>query len=182
MDLDAAHVAYALVRLAGEHVVSRTPDGNYLPIPLTVALADQLFGARCVIELGVADIAVGSVADDDIAVLDGYAQRLAAIMAADEGSLDEFLDISHSYHLHFVGLGGSPQLRETYGALGISVLWRRAIEGQDWRKQFDVAHHAALTRACRDGDVARARELIVEHTEQVRGLVRTLIDQAGGAL
>jgi flavin reductase (DIM6/NTAB) family NADH-FMN oxidoreductase RutF/DNA-binding GntR family transcriptional regulator len=182
MDLDAAHVAYALVRLAGEHVVSRAPDGNYLPIPLTIALADQLFGARCVIELGVADTAGGSIADDDLAVLDGYAQRLAAIMAADEGSLDEFLDISHSYHLHFVGLGGSPQLRETYGALGISVLWRRAIEGQDWRTRFDVAHHAALTRACRDGDVARARELIVEHTQQVRGLVRTLIDRAGGAL
>ena len=81
-----------------------------------------------------------------------------------------------------MGLGGSPQLRDTYAALGISVLWRRAIAEQDWRTRFDVAHHAALTRACRDGDVARARELIVEHTEQVRGLVRTLIDRAGGAL
>jgi flavin reductase (DIM6/NTAB) family NADH-FMN oxidoreductase RutF/DNA-binding GntR family transcriptional regulator len=182
MGLEAPHVAYALVRLAGEHVVSRMSDGQYLPIPLTVELADQLFGARCVIELGVADTCVGHIADDDIAVLDGYAQRLAAIMAADEADLDEFLDISHSYHLHFVGIGGSPQLRDTYAALGISVLWRRAIEGQDWRKRFDVAHHAALTQACRDGDVPRARDLIVEHTKQVRGLVRALIDQAGGAL
>ena len=182
MDLEPAHVAYALVRLAGEHVVSRTTDGRYLPIPLTVELADQLFGARCVIELGVADTAVGRIAEDDLAVLDGYAQRLATIMAADVASLDEFLDISHSYHMHFVGLGGSPQLRATYDALGISVLWRRAIEGQDWRKRFDVAHHAALTQACRDDDVARARDLIAEHTEQVRGLVRALIDRAGGAL
>ena len=182
MDLEAPHVAYALVRLAGEHVVSRTADGRYLPIPLTEELADQLFGARCVIELGVADTAVGHIADDDIAVLDEYAQRLAAMLAADDASLDEFLDTSHHYHLHFVGLGGSPQLRETYAALGISVLWRRTLAEQDWRAKFDVAHHAALTQACRDGDVARARELIVEHTEQVRGLVRTLIDRAGGAL
>jgi DNA-binding GntR family transcriptional regulator len=182
MDLEASHVAYALVRLAGEHVVGRTADGRYLPIPLTIELADQLFGARCVIELGVADLAVGHVADDDIAVLDGYAQRLVAVMAADDANLDEFLDTSHSYHLHFVGLGGSPQLQETYAALGISVLWRRAIEGQDWRSEFDIVHHAALTEACRDGDLARARDLISEHTEQVRGLVRTLIDRAGGAL
>jgi benzoate/toluate 1,2-dioxygenase reductase subunit len=182
MDLDPAHVAYALVRLAGEHVVSRTPEGSYLPIPLTIELADQLFGARCVIELGVADIAAGHIADDDLAVLDGYAQRLAAMMAPDGASLDEFLDTSHRYHLHFVGLGGSPQLRETYAALGISVLWRRTLAEQDWRASFDVTHHAALTQACHDGDVARARELIVEHTEQVRGLVRTLIDRAGGAL
>jgi DNA-binding GntR family transcriptional regulator len=79
MDLEAPHVAHALVRLAGEHVVSRTADGRYLPIPLTIELADQLFGARCVIELGVADVAVGRIADDDIAVLDGCAQRLAAV-------------------------------------------------------------------------------------------------------
>ena len=85
------------------------------------------------IELGVADVAVGRIADDDIAVLDGYAQRLAAVVAADDATLDEFLDTSHGYHMHFVGLGGSPQLRETYSALGISVLWRRAIDGQDWR-------------------------------------------------
>jgi 4-nitrophenol 2-monooxygenase / 4-nitrocatechol 4-monooxygenase, reductase component len=182
MDLEAPHVAYALVRLAGEHVVSRTADGRYLPIPLTIELADQLFGARCVIELGVADVAVGRIADDDIAVLDGYAQRLAAVVAADDATLDEFLDTSHGYHMHFVGLGGSPQLRETYNALGISVLWRRAMDGMDWRSKFDVVHHAALTQACRDGDVARARDLISEHTEQVRGLVRTLIDRAGGAL
>ena len=84
MDLEPPHVAYALVRLAGEHVVSRTADGRYLPTPLTIELADQLFGARCVIELGVADVAVGRIADDDIAVLDGYAQRLAAMVAADD--------------------------------------------------------------------------------------------------
>jgi DNA-binding GntR family transcriptional regulator len=108
MDLEAPHVAYALVRLAGEHVVSRTADGQYLPIPLTIELADQLFGARCVIELGVADVAVGRIADDDIAVLDGYAQRLAAVVAADDATLDAFLDTSHGYHMHFVGLGGSP--------------------------------------------------------------------------
>ena len=119
------------MRLAGEHVV--TPHRGRpatCPSPLTIELADQLFGARCVIELGVADVAVGRIADDDLAVLDDYAQRLAAVVAADDATLDEFLDTSHSYHMHFVGLGGSPQLRETYSALGISVLWRRAMDGR----------------------------------------------------
>ena len=182
LGLDPVHIAHALVRLAGEHVVSRTTDGRYVATPLTVELADELFGARCIIELGVADACVGRIAEADLAVLDGYAQRLAAIVAQDAPSLAEFLDASHGYHLHYVGLGGSPQLRDTYAALGISTLWRRALAEQDWRRRFDVAHHAALTRACRDGDAARARELIVEHTEQVRALVRTLIDRAGGAL
>jgi 4-nitrophenol 2-monooxygenase / 4-nitrocatechol 4-monooxygenase, reductase component len=182
LELEPGHVAYALVRLAGEHIVTRTDDGRYVPTPLTVELADELFGARCVIELGVADSCVGHIPDDDLATLDGYATRLAAIVAQDAPSLAEFLDASHGYHRHFVGLGGSPQLTAMYSRLGISTLWRRAIAEHDWRSRFDVTYHAALTRACRDGDVTRARELICEHTQQVRDLVRDVIDRAGGAL
>ena len=182
LELDPGHAAYALVRLAGEQVVTRTADGHYVPTPLTVALADELFGARCVIELGVADVCVGHIPEPDLAALEGYAQRLAAIVAQEKPSLDEFLDASHNFHRHYVGLGGSPQLRDTYGALGISTLWRQTLAEQDWRTRFDVTYHADLTEACRDGDITRARQLICEHTEQVRQLVRNLIDRAGGAL
>jgi DNA-binding GntR family transcriptional regulator len=115
-------------------------------------------------------------------VLDGFATRLARVVADDGSSLAEFLDASHGYHRHFVGLGGSPQLDDTYERLGISALWREAIAAHDWRRKFDVRHHAELTGACRDGDTARARQLIIEHTEQVRQLVRDVIDEAGGAL
>ena len=180
--IDPTHVTYALVRLAGDHVVSRTADSQFVPTALTVELADQMFTARCVIELGVADSAVGQIPDDDLAVLDGYATRLAAIVAGDGSTLAEFLDASHGYHRHFVGLGSSPQLVDTYERLGISALWREAIAAYDWRRKFDVTHHAELTRACRDGDTTRARQLIIDHTEQVRQLVRDVIDQAGGAL
>ena len=182
LDADPGHIAYALVRLAGEGVVSRTSDGRYLATPLTVELADELFGARGVIELGVADSCVGHIPDDDLAVLDDYATRLSAMIAEPDRELAEFLDASHGYHCHFVGLGGSPQLVDTYRRLGISKLWRRAIAEQDWRTTFDVSHHAALTQACRDGDVALARQHIRDHTQQVRRLVRDVIDKAGGAL
>lgn len=163
-------------------MVSRTADSRFVPTPLTVELADQLFSARCVVELGVADAAVGRIAASDLAVLDGFATRLAQIVADGTTGLTEFLEASHGYHRHFVGLGGSPQLGDTYQRLGISALWREAIAAHDWRRKFDVTHHAELTAACRDGDTARARELIIEHTEQVRRLVRDVIDQAGGAL
>ncbi len=182
LEQDPGHVAYALVRLASEGVVTRTADGRYLPTPLTVELADELFGARCLIELGVADACVGHIPDDDLAVLDDYATRLGAIVAQDDSDLAEFLDASHGYHCHFVGLGGSPQLVDTYRQLGISTLWRRAIAERDWRTQFDVTHHAALTGACRDGDVDLARRHIRDHAQQVRRRVRDVIDQAGGAL
>lgn len=182
LGIEPTHVTYALVRLAGDRIVSRTADSRFVPTPLTVEVADQLFSARCVVELGVADTAVGHIADDDLAVLDGFATRLASIVADGTSTLAEFLDASHGYHHHFVGLGRSPQLSDTYQRLGISALWREAIAAHDWRRKFDVTHHAELTRACRDRDTDRARQLIIEHTEQVRQLVRDVIDRAGGAL
>jgi DNA-binding GntR family transcriptional regulator len=69
-----------------------------------------------------------------------------------------------------------------YNELGISALWRRAISEHDWWNKFDIKYHAALTLSCREGDAARARELIQEHANQVSTLVRDLIDKAGGAL
>lgn len=182
LGIEPTHVTYALVRLAGDRTVSRTADSRFVPTPVTVEVADQMFFARCVVELGIADTAAGRLADADLAVLDGFAARLASIVADDTSTLAEFLDASHGYHRHFVGLGGSPQLSDTYERLGISALWREAIAAHDWRHKFDVTHHAELTAACRDGDVARARQLIIEHTEQVRQLVREVIDRAGGAL
>ena len=105
-----------------------------------------------------ADATVGHIADADLTVLAGYAQRLAEIVAEDTSSLTEFLEASNGYHRHFVGLGRSPQLTDTYKRLGISALWREAIAEHDWRRKFDITHHAELTAACRDGDVARAEQ------------------------
>ena len=115
-------------------------------------------------------------------MLDDYATRLSAMISEPDRDLAEFLDASHGYHCHFVGLGGSPQLVDTYRRLGISKLWRRAMPEQEWRTTFDVSHHVALAQACRDGDVALARQHIRDHTQQVRRLVRDVIDKAGGAL
>jgi 4-nitrophenol 2-monooxygenase / 4-nitrocatechol 4-monooxygenase, reductase component len=181
-ELDPAHVAYALMKLAGENLVTRTNDGRYVATPLTVELADDLFTARRAIEVGVADERVGHISAEDLAMLEGIAARLAAIVAQESPDLSEFLDASHRFHVYFVGLGKSPQLREMYERLGISALWRRAIAQQDWWNKFDIEHHAELSRACRDGDVGRAKELIYQHTNQVKGLVREVIDLAGGAL
>ena len=50
LDLEPAQVAFALMKLASEQLVSRTADGQYLAAPLTVELADEMFDARCVIE------------------------------------------------------------------------------------------------------------------------------------
>ena len=84
--------------------------------------------------------------------------------------------------MYLVGLGGSPQLTDMYKRLGISALWRQAIADKDWWNKFDIEYHTELSQACRAGGVGRAGQLIHQHTDQVRTLVRELIDRAGGAV
>jgi DNA-binding GntR family transcriptional regulator len=184
VDLNIAppHVAYALMKLASENLLTRTSDGQYLVAPITVQLAEELLHARCAIEVGVADSCIDQISADELAVLEDYAKLLAAIVDQQAPSLSEFLDASHGYHVYFVGLRKSPQLVDMYRRLGISGLWRRAIGQHDWRRRFDITHHAELTRACRNGDVTKAKELIYQHTDHVMGLVRQVIDEAGGEL
>lgn len=45
LDLDPAQVAFALMKLASEQLVSRTADGQYQAAPLTAELADEMFDA-----------------------------------------------------------------------------------------------------------------------------------------
>jgi flavin reductase (DIM6/NTAB) family NADH-FMN oxidoreductase RutF/DNA-binding GntR family transcriptional regulator len=182
LDLEPAHVAFALMKLSSEHLVTRTADGQYVATPLTVELADELFDARCTIEIGVADAAVGQLSEADVATLSGYAEQLSRIVAREEPDIGEFLQASHGYHSYLVGLAGCARLTEMYERLGISALWRRAISDQPWWFKFDVQHHAQLTQACRDGDAVRAKQLIYEHADQVKALVRDVISDAGGKL
>jgi 4-nitrophenol 2-monooxygenase / 4-nitrocatechol 4-monooxygenase, reductase component len=182
LDLDPAQVAFALMKLASEQLVSRTADGQYLAAPLTVTLADEMFDARCVIEIGVADAAVGHLSEADVAMLEGFAARLAQIVAGDAPDIAEFLNASHGYHSYLVGLAKCPPLSHTYDRLGISALWRRAISDQPWWLKFDVQHHTELTQACRDGDTPRAKQLIYQHADQVKTLVHEVITDAGGQI
>ena len=111
-----------------------------MPTPLTVELADQLFGARCVIELGSRGRdCVGHIADADLTVLDGYATRLAEIVAEDTSSLTEFLDASHGYHRHFVGLGRQPAAHRHLQAAGHLDAVAGAIAEHDWRTQASTS-------------------------------------------
>jgi 4-nitrophenol 2-monooxygenase / 4-nitrocatechol 4-monooxygenase, reductase component len=182
LNMDRPHVAYALMKLASENLVTRTPDGQYLVAPITVELAEDLFRARCAIEVGAADSCIGHISADELAVLEDYAKRLAAIVDQPAPNLSDFLDSSHGYHVYFVGLRNSSQLVDMYRRLGISSLWRRAIGQQEWWRKFDIRHHAELTQACRDADVPKAKELIYQHTDQVMGLVHQVINEAGGEL
>lgn len=182
LDVDVEQLRAAVVRLRSEFLVTRDEDGAFLASPVTVEVADGLFDARTVIEIGVIEARADSIAETDLLVLEQLARELAEIVAEPMPELARFLEASHDYHSYLVGLARSAPLTAAYLKLGISRLWRASIADLDWWNLFDVSHHSQLSAALRNRDTARAKELIYEHQAQVKGLVRQVIAGRGGIL
>ena len=182
LDTEASRVFYALTKLSGDGLVSREDGNTYVVKPLTAAAAEELFDARCAVEIAVAERSVGRVEAAQLNELASLADTLAGIVESDAPDLDTFLKASHAYHATLVGLAKCAPLTELYDRLGIPAFWHRTVGDREWWRLFDVAHHAQLVDAYRAGDAGRAKELIYEHTEQVKQLARRTIEAAGGAV
>lgn len=179
LDADAQRIYYALTKLCADDLVSREADG-YIVKPLTAQSAEQLFDARCTVEVGVAEETVGAVSGAAVDGLEALADDLARIVSSDTPDLNAFLRTSHAFHQRLVALAGCDQLNELYERLGIPSFWTRTMADRRWWEEFDVVHHAQLVQAYRAGDPDAARRLICAHRDQVKGLVRGLITEAGG--
>jgi 4-nitrophenol 2-monooxygenase / 4-nitrocatechol 4-monooxygenase, reductase component len=179
LGVDAQRIYYALTKLATDDLVARRPEG-YVVNPLTADAAAQLFDARCTVEIGVVDQTVGAVDGDALDGLEQLADDLARIVRSDAPDLTAFLHTSHAFHQHLVALAGCNHLSESYERLGIPAFWNRTMADRRWWDEFDVVHHAQLVAAYRTRDLVEAKRLIYQHRDQVKGLVRGLITEAGG--
>ena len=182
LDIAPEYLSTALLRLSSEHLLIRTEDGGFQATPITVEIADGLFDARCVIEVGIADAYGATLGPERVSPLRTLAERLWEIVNEPIPDIDRFLEASHGYHLEYVGLSGCPQLTEAYARLGISGVWRRGIADMDWWNMFDVSYHRDLTAALQARRPDLAKRLIYAHNEQVKGLVRRIIAEGGGQI
>jgi flavin reductase (DIM6/NTAB) family NADH-FMN oxidoreductase RutF len=180
LDTESSRIFYALTKLSGDGLVSREDGNTYVVKPLTSDAAEQIFDARCAVEIAVVDRTVGTAESADLDELEDLADTLARVVASDSPDLDLFLKASHTYHARLVGLAKCSPLTELYDRLGIPAFWHRTVGDGEWWRLFDVVHHAKLVEAYRHKDSDRAKELIYEHAEQVKHLARTTIDAAGG--
>ena len=179
LGLDPQRLYYALTKLLADGLVTRQGAG-YVVTPLDASAVEQLFDARCAIEVAVVDRTVGRGDPPDLGALRATAEVLARIVREPAPDLPEFLAASSGFHLRLVELAGCAPLSELHGRLGIPAFWTRAMSGRAWWREFDVVHHGLLVQALAEGDALEAKELIYAHTEQVKELARAAIGQAGG--
>jgi flavin reductase (DIM6/NTAB) family NADH-FMN oxidoreductase RutF len=181
LDADAQRVYYALTKLATDDLVTRR-GRDHVVTPLTADAAVRLFDARCTIQLGVVEQTVGSTGGAALDELRRLAEEFARTARSEAPDLTAFLQASHAFHRHLIGLAGCPPLTESYERLGIPAFWTRTLAGREWWRDWDVEHHARLADAYRAGDVDEAKRQVRRHRDWVSELARTVITDAGGAV
>ena len=178
-------VYYALTKLTAEGLASRDLVKGYVITPIDVKTSDETFDARCAIELGATDLAVGHLGADELAE---FRKRMEATLPLISGNrfvdFEGYVAANTAFHEYLVGLAKSSALLDAYRRLSIEgIMWRiiwRTIPVFDQANEELTADHRGIVEAYEKGDKELAKREIVKHNEHSKLTCRKAIEVAGG--
>jgi 4-nitrophenol 2-monooxygenase / 4-nitrocatechol 4-monooxygenase, reductase component len=175
-------VQYALTRLVTENLVVRGDRGHVVK-PLDVATSNAAHDARMAIELGVAEMTVGQLSQDQLSELTRLAQETVDVLGRDEpDGIAAYARANQEFHRFLVAAAGVDALCEVYEQLSIADLISRALRTQDEIEGVLAREHLDLVRAYQRADRDAAREIIIRHTAHAKATQQRGIERAGGQL
>ena len=75
------------------------PGPRLCHLPFDTRTSDETFDARCAIELGVIDVVVGRVPQDELADLRNRVETMAALLVGNRFvDFDRYLDANYAFH------------------------------------------------------------------------------------
>jgi flavin reductase (DIM6/NTAB) family NADH-FMN oxidoreductase RutF/DNA-binding GntR family transcriptional regulator len=182
LDVELAHLYYALTRLTSDGLLDREPGRGYVIRPLDQVTADQGLEARGAIEIGVIERAMATVTQADVNELRRHATNACAAVEHDPPDLRTLRTESRAFHEKLVSLMSNEILLDVYRRLGIDAIWARALRGTDGPAYISPNYLLELADACEQRDLETAKRVIAEHTEEVRRIAAHAIARVGGAL
>lgn len=180
MGVEGERVYYALTKLSTDGLVFHEAGTGYMARPLTARLAEQAIEARSLMEIAVAEAAVGHIPPADLAELRGHAETALASVKRDPPDLRRLADAGRAFHEKFVGLTGNEILVDIYRRLGVEAIWLRALRHQKGPNYLRPDYLVELVDACEAGRLDRVRELLLNHSLEARQIARGAIEAAGG--
>jgi DNA-binding GntR family transcriptional regulator len=152
----------AIGRLASEGLVTVRPRRGAVVRSLSKEEFLELYQVREALEMLAVRLAVPRLGPEDVAVLEGLVERMAAHAERDE--VAEFFEGNSAFHVRLFEASGNAKLLELYEQL-LAQLGRYRLRSLTLRGNLDrsVAEHAAILRAAKRGDADRAAHLMSEH-------------------
>jgi len=173
---------YALTRLVTENLVIREDRGHVVK-PLDVATSNAAHDARMAIELGVAEMTVGHLSQDQLSGLWRLAQATVDILRRDDpDGITAYALANQEFHRFLVATAGVDALSAVYEQLAIADLISRALRTQDEIEGILAREHLDLVQAYERADRDAVREIIIRHTAHAKQTQQRGIERAGGQL
>jgi flavin reductase (DIM6/NTAB) family NADH-FMN oxidoreductase RutF/DNA-binding GntR family transcriptional regulator len=175
-------VQYALTRLVTENLVIRGDRGHVVK-PLDVATSNAAHDARMAIELGVAEMTVGQLTEDQLAELRRLAQATVDVLGqGDPDGIAAYARANQEFHRFLVATAGVEALSAVYEQLSIADLISRALRSQDEIEGMLAREHLDLVQAYEQADRGGVRDVIIRHTAHAKQTQQRGIEGAGGQL
>lgn len=183
LDAEEAEVFYALTRLSTDGLVQRDPARGYVIVPFDKRMCDEVFDARCAVELGAIDTAMSRLDDSQLEPLEAC---LAEMQACLEGNVftdfHGYLDANYRLHLGIVGLAGNAALTSFFKALSVKTIMARSFGSTSETSQafIDVQRELVDCLRARDSDGARAATM--RYADMAKRRTEELVQRQGGVI
>jgi flavin reductase (DIM6/NTAB) family NADH-FMN oxidoreductase RutF/DNA-binding GntR family transcriptional regulator len=179
LGVKTAQVERALSTLVAEGLVARDPERGYVLLPLEGDAMDEVFDARCAIELGAVELGLDRLDEDRLAQLRADMERTRPLIR--DG---RFVDVqayaraNARFHETLVRLAESAPLLDAYRRLSLPSILVRALNPSSEASDVLIEDHVAIVEACAARDLERARAAILRHTENTKETHRLALPAA----
>lgn len=181
LDAPLQSVYGALARLGSEGLVSREDD--YLVNPIDADVLAEAMDARCAIEIGAAEKAVGNVSREDLSRLREKAE--ATVPHVQNGrfvDFDAYMETNREFHEFVISLAGNDMLLSTYRQLGATTAMLRSLHGSYRASDSMTRDHVRLVEAFEAEDLAATKRVVHDHAENAKEIGRRAIEGVGGRI
>jgi DNA-binding GntR family transcriptional regulator len=179
LDVSRTPVREALLRLLGEGLVCRAPDGGYYPVAPDVVVAHHLYEVRRGLELQALQRPAGMGIRHDLSpLLELQEDWQAAAEDAQEPS-PSFVLLDESFHVRLAEAAGNPTLVDLLRQVNERIRVVRMLDFLDVERIVaTIEEHLGIVEAVIEGDIAEAEKRFCSHLDRSVSVVDQRVSAA----
>jgi flavin reductase (DIM6/NTAB) family NADH-FMN oxidoreductase RutF/DNA-binding GntR family transcriptional regulator len=183
LEVETSAAFYALTRMTTDGLVQRDPERGYVIVPFDTRTSDEAFDARCAIELGIIDLALGRVTQAELEALRVRFEAMEVQLVADRFvNFELYLEANLAFHEKLVSFAHNAFLSSAFGRLSLKSVMTRSFGSTPQSSQEFIDVHRQLLEAFETSDAPAARSSVRQYTELAKERVREILKHTGGKL